>query len=141
MPKDIKKRIPAIVASLRRDKDVVALFSFGSLAKDTLKPLSDLDFGVLLSKRMDKKVCIDKHLKLVGVFIDSLKTEEVDLINMNQAPVHINFQILKIGQLLICNDRCSLIDYHEQIVRSYLDFKFVRDEFDSLFLKGVGYHG
>jgi UTP:GlnB (protein PII) uridylyltransferase len=35
--------------------DMVALFAFGSLAKNTLKPLSDLDFGILLNSRLRKK--------------------------------------------------------------------------------------
>jgi predicted nucleotidyltransferase len=141
LPDDILKRIPKLVDSLAGDKDVVALYSFGSLAQNALKPLSDLDFGILLSYQMNKKECFDKHLKLVGLFTESLQTEEIDLVFMNHAPSNIAFQIVKTGKLLLCNDRRALIDFREQLVMSYLDFKFVREAFDSAFLKGVGYHG
>jgi hypothetical protein len=77
----------------------------------------------------------------VGLFIESLQTEEIDLVLMNHAPSNIAFQIVKTGKLLLCNDRRALIDFREQLVMSYLDFKFVREAFDSAFLKGVGYHG
>ena len=141
LPDDILIRIPKLVDSLAGDKDVVALYSFGSLAQNALKPLSDLDFGILLSYQMSKKDSFDKELKLVGLFTGSLQTEEIDLVFMNHAPSNIAFQIVKTGKLLLCNDRGALIDFREQVVMSYLDFKFVRDAFDSAFLKGVGYHG
>ena len=60
LPDDILRRIPKLVDSLAGDKDVVALYSFGSLAQNALKPLSDLDFGILLSCQMGKKEFFDK---------------------------------------------------------------------------------
>ncbi|MBC2741625.1 MAG: nucleotidyltransferase domain-containing protein [Desulfosarcina sp.] len=141
LPKGVQNKISELVQSVVCDKDVIALYSFGSLAQNALKPLSDLDFGVLLSNRMDKTNCFDKHIELIGLFTDLLKTEEIDLILMNHVPANIAFQILKTGKLLLCNDRQALTDFREQVVMSYLDFKYVRDAFDTAFLKGIGYHG
>ena len=141
LPDDVLTRIPSLIDSLAGARDVAALYSFGSLAKNELGPLSDLDFGILLSHQMAKKKSLDKQLEFVGVFTESLKTEEVDLVFMNRAPFNVAFQILKTGKLLLCNDRRSLIDFRENVVRSYLDFCFVREAFDSVFLKGIGYHG
>ena len=141
LPKGVRNKIPGLVQSLVRDIDIVAMYAFGSLARDALKPLSDLDFGVLLSKRLDKRQRLDKHMELIGLFTDSLKTDEVDLIMMNDASPDIAFQILKTGKLLFCNDKPALTDFREHLVKTYLDFKFKRDAFDAVFLKGIGYHG
>jgi hypothetical protein len=141
LPNDVLTKVPSLIDSLTGAMEVAALYSFGSLAKNKLGPLSDLDFGILLSYQMAKKESIDKQLELVGAFTESLKTEEVDLVFMNHAPLNVAFQILKTGKLLLCNDIRSLIDFREKVVRSYLDFCFVRDAFDSVFLKGIGYHG
>ncbi len=141
LPKDVEKRIPQLVQNFGSDKDIVALYLFGSLAQDELKPLSDLDFGVLLNDKMEKKGHFDKHLQLIGLFTDALRTDEIDLILMNDVPNHLSYEIIRTGKLLLCNDRRFLIDFREKLVMSYLDFKFVRNEFDSVFLKGVGYHG
>jgi uncharacterized protein len=103
--------------------------------------LSDLDFGVLLSYRLDKNQRFKKHLDLIGLFTDSLRTDEVDLILMNDVSFNICYQIVKTGKLLICNSKMDLIDFKENLIRSFLDFKFIRDDFDSTFLKGIGYHG
>lgn len=141
LPKDIQNRIPELVQVVARDKEVVALYAFGSLAQDSIKPLSDLDFGFLLDSRMDKRRRFDKHLALIELFTDTLMTEEIDLINMRDAPYRIAFQILKTGTLLFCTDKLALIDFRERVIQSYLDFECVRSAFDDVFLRGIGYYG
>ena len=141
LPKDVQSRIPLVVKAMANEKDVVALYAFGSMARNALKPLSDLDFGVLLSYRLDKNQRFEKHLDLIGLFTDALRTDEVDLILMNDVSYTICYQIVKTCKLLICNSRMDLIDFTENLIRSFLDFKFIRDDFDATFLKGVGHHG
>jgi predicted nucleotidyltransferase len=55
LPDGVQRKVPRLVKFLKNDPDVVALFAFGSLAKNTFKPLSDLDFGILLNSRLRKK--------------------------------------------------------------------------------------
>jgi predicted nucleotidyltransferase len=98
LPPLVTDRIPVIIEEISKDSEVVALFSFGSLAKDALKPLKDLDFAVLVSERIDPETRFKKHLQLIGLFNQVLRTDE-------------------------------------------LDFKFFKDEFDRVFLEGIGYHG
>lgn len=141
LPKDVQNRIPELVNVLACDKDVVALYAFGSLAKNSLKPLSDLDFGFLIDSRLNKRQRSDKHLALIGLFTDTLKTEEIDVINMRDAPHRIAFQILKTGTLLFCSDKLALTDFREVMIKSYLDFKHAINAFDAVFLRGIGYHG
>ena len=141
LPKGVLKRIPVLVRALENDPDVVALFAFGSLACNALKPLSDLDFGILLDDRLDRGQRIDKHIELIGLFNDGLGTDEIDLVNMNDASGRVAFQILKTGKLLACKNNPALIDFRERVVKKHLDFKCKRDAYDAVFLKGVGYHG
>ena len=86
LPENVQNKIPDLLRSVASDKDIVALFAFGSLARNALKPMSDLDFGVLLSFRLDKDGRFEKHIKLIGLFTDFLKTDEIDLIDMNDVP-------------------------------------------------------
>jgi hypothetical protein len=60
---------------------------------------------------------------------------------MNDASMRMVFQILKTGKLLVCRDAAALANFREYLVKNYLDFKYIRDSFDAVFLEGIGYHG
>jgi predicted nucleotidyltransferase len=141
LPKGVEGKIPVLIEHLKEDQDITALFLFGSLAHGNLKPLSDLDFGLLLSDRMDKKLRFQKLLDLLGFFNSFFKTDEIDLIDMRGVSPRIAFNILKSGKLLVCNDPSELIDFQENTIRKHLDFKCLRDSFDDVFLEGIGFHG
>jgi predicted nucleotidyltransferase len=141
LPKDAIRKIPEIVDIVSGDKDIVVLYTFGSLAKGDLKPMSDLDFAVLLTPRLSRKQRFDKHLKLIGIFNHVFRTDEIDLILLNDAPPRFVYRILKEGKILICKKQDEFIDFKEYVVKTYLDFKFFRDRFDRIFLEKVGYYG
>ena len=137
LPPDVTDRIPGLINRLSKDKEIVALFSFGSLAAGDLKPLSDIDFGIFVSPTLDKKQLFDKHLELIGVFNEQFDTDEVDLVLMNDAPVRFSHSIIKSGKLLFCSDYSVLREFIEKTVKVFLDFRYFRDEFDKEFLKGI----
>lgn len=141
LPPDVVDRIPGLINRISKDKKVVGLFSFGSLARGDLKPLSDLDFGILVLPTLDEKQRFDKHLELIGVFNEQLETNEVDLVLMNDAPMRYSYNIIRSGKLLFCSDSDVLHEFIEKTVKLYLDFRYFRDEFDQEFLRGVGYYG
>jgi uncharacterized protein len=72
LPKGVECKIPELIQAVVGDNDVIALYAFGSIAQNALKPLSDLDFGFLLSHRVDKIQRLDKHLELIGLFTSLL---------------------------------------------------------------------
>ena len=141
LPEDITDRLPVLIEKIEKDQDIVALYAFGSLTAGDLKPLSDLDFGTLISGKLDKQKRFDKHLDLIGKFNEVLKTDEVDLVMMNDAPMRFSHHIIKSGKLIHCTNKIELIDFIEKTIKLYLDFRFFRDTFDDTFLKGIGYSG
>ena len=141
LPPDVMDRLPELIDQISKDKEIVALFAFGSLARGDLKPLSDLDFGIFAIPTLDRKQRFDKHLELIGVFNKHFETDEIDLVLMNDAPMRYSYNIIRSGKLLFCSDSDILRDFVEKSVKLYLDFKYFRDEFDKEFLKGVGYYG
>ncbi len=132
---------PDFVSHLRLDNDVVAVIVFGSAAQGNLKPLSDLDLAVLLSSRLSKDARMEKQLDLLGIANTIFRTDEIDLIVLNDAPHRIAYNILKTGILLFIGDKNAYSDFWERIVWRYLDFNFFRNSFDRDFLKGIGYNG
>jgi predicted nucleotidyltransferase len=141
LPPLVADQIPALIEEVSKDPEVVALLSFGRLARGDLRPLSDLDFAVLVSKSLDPKARFEKHLSLIGLFNQVFKTDEIDLVLLNDASRGFAYNVIFSGRLLYCNNRPELDDLMEKTVKFFLDFKFFRDEFDRAFLKGIGYHG
>ena len=141
LPPDALEKVPVLAYKMAGIPYVLALFIFGSAAKDSLKPLSDLDFGVVLSFDLSRKERFERHLELIGLFNQIFHTDEIDLVVMNDAPARFSHRIFKEGKLLFCRDRIALANFCEMVLRGYLDFKFYRDSFDNEFLKGVGYNG
>ena len=141
LPANVENRIPGVIVKITQDPTIVAVYAFGSLTEGNLKPLSDLDFGVLISNALSKKQRFKKQLDLIGTFIEKLGTEEIDLVVLNDDPLRFAFHILKSGKLLYCRDRHQLVDFMEKTTKMYLDFKSIRKEFDEVFLEGIGYHG
>jgi len=141
LPDNVLEKLPDLIRTLKQHSEVVALYSFGSVAKKELKPLSDLDFAVLLSGQLNKKLRFEKHLELIGIFNTIFRTDEIDLTILNDAAFRFSFVVLKTGRLLYCRNKAELIDLRDQVVKTYLDFKYFRDSFDHAFLKGIGYNG
>lgn len=54
LPKNVLEKIPELVKLLKNGKNIVAFYIFGSAETGNLKPLSDLDFEVLLSVQLNK---------------------------------------------------------------------------------------
>jgi predicted nucleotidyltransferase len=114
LPANITEMVPKVIDAIADDPDVSALFSFGSLAEGRLTPLSDLDFAVLISSRLSKRERFEKHIELIGVFNSVLRTDEIDLVVLNDAPLKFSHQILKTGKLLHISNRFELIDFSEK---------------------------
>ena len=141
LPVDVLTKIPIVITRIAKDRDVIALYAFGSLAESSLKPLSDLDFGILISDSLDKQELFHKSIDLIGILNETLKTDEVDLVILNNDPIRFAYHILRTGKLLYCRDQNRLIDFIEKTKKMYLDFKPFREQFDRVFLEGIGYHG
>ena len=141
LPPDIEIKIPKLLDRISKESEVVALYAFGSLASGDLKPLSDLDFAILISRELDQQKRFDGHLDLIGTFNQVLGTDEVDLVMMNDAPMRFSYSIIKSGKLIYCRDLTELAEFIERTTKLYLDFRFFRDAFDKAYLKGIGYNG
>jgi predicted nucleotidyltransferase len=141
LPEHVLDALPNLVAKLSKEHGLVAVYGFGSLASGRLKPLSDLDFGLLLSAGLNARERHEIQLKLLGVFNDVLGTEEVDLVILNDAPPCFSQRILGRGRLLIVRNQRELADFWDQVTKYCLDFRHFREQFDSAFKDGVGYHG
>lgn len=114
---------------------LIAVYLFGSIAQGKIKPLSDIDIALLFDSKCNPQE-IETNILIEAMRI--FKTEEIDLINLNEAPLHVRYGVLKSKKLLLCTDEQKRVDFETETVMEYLDFNHIRELFFSELLKKKG---
>ncbi|ACV64690.1 DNA polymerase beta domain protein region [Desulfofarcimen acetoxidans DSM 771] len=104
---------------IKEQKDVVALYLFGSILTEYYGSHSDLDLGIVF---FTSDVKLERELELDVQISDILGTEKVDLINLNKTPVQLSFQAISKGVLIQENDYIELSNFLEKTMKFYGDY-------------------
>ena len=107
-----------ITSALTPDTDIAFAYLFGSRAGGQATRLSDIDVAVYLHDPPDG----DKRLEILGTLIDTLKSDRVDLVILNTAPLPLKFRVLKKNRLLV--DKAPFIRhaFESSTIAMYIDF-------------------
>jgi len=103
--------------------DVCLAVLYGSQARGQAGPLSDVDIAVLLERACDPARYFDIRLDLIGRLMQALNTNEVDVIILNQAPLALQYRVVRDGVVLYSRHHDHMIEFVSQSVSRYLDFK------------------
>ena len=127
------KDLPHLLAGL--EEQISAVILFGSLATNKETPLSDVDLAILYHKNLSLNELNRLHLQVLGKITDLLQSDDIDVINLNTAPLSMQYGAIKQSKILLLNNREEYIDYWEQTVKYYLDFKPLLDECNNTLLE------
>lgn len=119
---DVRRTLTEV---LDREAAVVAVYLFGSVARGTAGPLSDIDIGLLLAdgSRADTSVCDRTMDELCRRF----RTSRVDVVSLGDASIPLRYHVVRDGSLVLCRDAAALERFMADSVLQYLDFKPLRD--------------
>ena len=106
---------------LYAEPSVRLAYLFGSMARGTAGPLSDIDIGVVFS---DGDTALGR---LEDRLVERLQTDRVDLVSLAVAPVPLRFRVVRDGRLLLSRDEVLRERFEVDAIRRYLDFKPLRD--------------
>ena len=140
MDKKLTGQDSRIVKFLGEQEHVELAYLFGSVAEGTAGKLSDIDLAVFLDKSLSKKERFDLQLKLMSDLTSILKTDKVDLTVMNNAPLLLNYNIIKQGKILK-EDIEAKIRVECRILSHYLDMKYYIDRHTNLAIKRIARRG
>lgn len=101
--------------------DVVYLF--GSQATGKANKLSDVDIGVLFNEGLDKGKRFDLRVRMITEVIGILKTDWVDVVDFQQAPLKFKYQIVFPKKIIFSKNKKKVSEIEHQSVHSYLDFQ------------------
>ncbi|MBP1696012.1 MAG: nucleotidyltransferase [Deltaproteobacteria bacterium] len=121
LPENIEKLLTGAFEYLRADKDVLFAYLFGSFARKKTGPLSDVDIAVYFG---DVPSFSEKRLEILGGLTSILKTDEIDLVVLNRAPLTLKMKILERKKVIV--DKAPLLrhGYESLTMRQYFDFSY-----------------
>lgn len=109
------KRVSTVLENNQR---IIFAYLFGSQVKETATHLSDIDIAVYLTNPPDG----DARLEILGDIIDTLKTDYVDLVILNNASLPLKIRILKASRLLVDKTPFVRHAFESATMRVYMDF-------------------
>jgi predicted nucleotidyltransferase len=111
------------------DRDgVVAASLFGSQAVGKAGPLSDVDVAVWLDPSLSDSERFRLRLELIGHAVSTLRTNDVDLVVLNDAPPLLKHRALRSSVRLLDRDPVARVRLESRAVSEYLDTKPLREQ-------------
>lgn len=108
--------------------DVVAAYLFGSQARGQAGPLSDVDLAVWLDPSLDRDRRWRRQLDLTRLGTSTLRTNEVQVIVLNDAPPLLAHRALRDGIVLADSDPFQRVRFETAAIIRYLDTIPLREE-------------
>lgn len=129
----IKEQIEKLVDYARCNKNIIALYIFGSFGTKSERPDSDIDLAILFKNNPP----LFEELKIESNISQIFGRDDIDLVNLNKAPIDMCHQVLYTGELLYCSDEIALADFKEKVFKIYGDYGLVLKIFYDDYLKGL----
>ncbi len=133
--KNVTAKIPDITNHLSQVPQLISAYLFGSYARDKQDQMSDVDMALLFHHEFPLEQMNQLELSIWKKLTAILQTDEIDLLVLNQAPLTLQFEIIRTGKVICNNDNNQRIDFEIRTCARYWDFKKIKDEYDSSSLK------
>lgn len=117
----IERDLREFLAEVAEREGIAAAYLFGSVARGTARPGSDVDVGILYLE--------DPPLTLEGMGfgleaeMESLLRIPVQVVVLNRAPVDLTIRVLRDGKLLVDRDRPKRIGFEVKTRFEFLDLE------------------
>ena len=138
MPGDVKARLRDVVEKAAGVPGGAALWLFGSYARGNPTPLSDVDIAYLSQNALAPQALDRLDHTLYRMLSQSLKTDEITLVDLRQAPSSLCFRVLSEGQILHCGRPEQVASFKEEVISRYPEAQRLKKEVLSDFSKKVG---
>ena len=118
-------------------RDVSLAYLFGSVARGGVGPLSDVDVAVLLADIPDDDTCFEIRLDIIGGLMRLLRTDEVDVLILNQSPLTLRYAVLRDGVLLFARSQAEAVAFRIRTLNEYFDFRPMIEKHQHIFFEKI----
>jgi len=119
LPENIQGLLPKAIDYLGSSSEIEFAYLFGGFGREKPSPLSDVDIAIYLRSGEDLQA---KRLEVLGMLIDLLQTDEIDLIILNKAPLTLRMKVLETKKVVVDHKPFVRHQYESLTLREYFDF-------------------
>ncbi len=107
--------------------EVEVAYVFGSLARGRMNPLSDIDIALLIDRDRIKEKIYPYGYKseILADLVQLLKTNNVDLVILDEANPLLRHRILYFGKIIYSQDERKRIKFQIDTINRYNDYKYL----------------
>ena len=130
-------RFSALGARFSAFPEVVAVYLFGSAARQTQGKRSDVDIAVLTRARETSQRRSRSLVEYVQAACDALGTDNVDVVLLHRAPIALRHEVFREGKPLLVRDPEALTRFRLESSREYLDTIPLRRTYEEAYFRRV----
>ncbi len=127
-PQRLSMDVDAIVArcveTLQGIPSIRFAYLFGSLARGTALPFSDVDIAVYVDEFAD---VVTMRLDLYERLVDCLGSDRVDVVVLNTAPLTLKARVVRCNRILVDLYPSDRHAFESLVLREYYDFSRVEE--------------
>jgi predicted nucleotidyltransferase len=113
----------ALADILPAEPAIVAAYLFGSVARGTAGPMSDVDVGLLIGESSDGDAVTGR---VTDALCRRLGTSRVDVVSLARVAMPVRYRVVRDGVLVACRDAKIVERFVVETVLHYLDFQPLR---------------
>lgn len=118
------KQLEQILMEFFSEVDFVKVaYLFGSTVRGEANCLSDIDIAVLFVETLSKEEAFDFQLKFIGELTTLLKTNNLDLVALNDSPLLLTYNVIRNG-IILKSDEPVRVRFETKIMSRYLDEQY-----------------
>lgn len=122
---------------LCRQMGVAVAYLFGSAARGTRGPLSDVDLALLLDSTHTPSSRFAQRLEITTHLTHLLRAPRVDVVILNDAPPLLQFRVIQQGQVLFERDPQDRVTFEARAIQRYCDTQPLRRHYGQALLTAI----
>lgn len=128
-----KTLIQTLKKSLKKDKEILFAYLYGSYAADDVYPGSDIDIAVYLEPS-DIKHYVKKQEELGTTLIIELHNDNIDLRILNALPFLLKYKVLKEGMPIFVKDESARVEFETATMIRFFELRPYLEEYNRMLL-------
>lgn len=119
----IRDKVDRFIEKTKADEQILAVFLFGSAAREENSPKSDIDVALVMGKDTHtQEFLFQKRLRYLEEF-------DLDVQIFESLPVYIRNRIIKEGRILFCRDEDRLYALVFKVIQEFEDFNYIYQDY------------